>query len=165
MCILFHYPFLKFSFGRVFVAVWALLWSRWVGALFVAVSWLLTAVAPLAAEHRLRMRGFSSCSTWAQYLWLPGFRAEAQQLGLMGLVALQHGRPWIREPSLLHRQADSLPLSHQGSPHYPFNGCKSCSNVPFLMPNIGNLFLFSWFFVSLGKVFFFNINLFILIGG
>ena len=33
--------------------------------------------------------------------------------------------------------------------HYPFNACKNCSNVPFLMPDIGNLFLFSWLFISL----------------
>ena len=96
------------------------------------------------------MWGFSSCSTWPRQSCFPGFRAEAQQSGLMGLVALQHVRPWVREPSVLHWQADSLPLSHQGSPHYPFNACKSWSNVPFLMPDIGSFF-FSWFCVSLGK--------------
>ena len=63
-----------------------------------------------------RMWGFSSRGTWAQQVWLPGFTAEAQQLGPIGLVALQHVRPWIREPSLLHWQADSLPLSHQEVP-------------------------------------------------
>ena len=34
--------------------------------------------------------GFSSFSMWAQKLWLPGSRAQAQQLWYTGLVALQH---------------------------------------------------------------------------
>ena len=32
--------------------------------------------------------GFSSCGTWAQELWLPGSKAQAQQLWHMSLVAL-----------------------------------------------------------------------------
>ena len=42
--------------------------------------------------------GFSSFSTWAQELWLPGSRAQAQYLWCTGLVALQHvGSSWIRD--------------------------------------------------------------------
>ena len=37
-----------------------------------------------------RCMGFSSCGRRAQYLWLAGFRAQAQQLWCMGLVALWH---------------------------------------------------------------------------
>ena len=37
-----------------------------------------------------RHAGFSSCSTWAQQLWLMGSRAQAQQLWRTGLVALRH---------------------------------------------------------------------------
>ena len=42
----------------------------------VAVHGLLIAVASLVAEDR--HTGFSSFSTWAQELWLPGSRAQAQ---------------------------------------------------------------------------------------
>ena len=42
--------------------------------------------------------GFSRCSRKAQYLQLPRSRAQAQELGLTGLVAPQHlGPSWIRE--------------------------------------------------------------------
>ena len=37
-----------------------------------------------------RLTGFSSCSTWAQQLWLTGSRAQAQQLWHKVLVVLQH---------------------------------------------------------------------------
>ena len=40
--------------------------------------------------------GFSSCGTWAQWLQLPGSRAQGQQLWCTGLVALWHvGSSWI----------------------------------------------------------------------
>ena len=40
---------------------------------------------------------FSSCSTWAQWLWLLGSRTQTQQLWCTGLVALQHvGSSWTR---------------------------------------------------------------------
>ena len=44
-----------------------------------------------------RRAGFSSCGTHAQQLWLVGFRAQAQQLWGMGLVAPRHvGSSWAR---------------------------------------------------------------------
>ena len=44
-----------------------------------------------------------------------------------------------------------LSTESPGSPRHPFSACESCNTVPFLMPDIGNLFLSSWLFVSLGK--------------
>ena len=42
--------------------------------------------------------GFSSCGMWAQQLWFPGSRAQAQQLRCMGLVAPWHvGSSQIRD--------------------------------------------------------------------
>ena len=35
-------------------------------------------------------KGFSSCSTWAQRLRIPAFRAQTQYLWYMGFVALWH---------------------------------------------------------------------------
>ena len=46
------------------------------GYSLVAVWRLLLAVASLTAEHWLW--GFSSCSAWAQYLWLSGSRTQTQ---------------------------------------------------------------------------------------
>ena len=44
--------------------------------------------------------GFSSCGTWARQLWLPGFRAQAQQLWRTGLAAPGHvGSSQIRDPT------------------------------------------------------------------
>ena len=41
--------------------------------------------------------GLSSCGMWAQQLWLPGSRPQAQQLCCMGLVAPRHvGSPQTR---------------------------------------------------------------------
>ena len=57
------------------------------GLIFVAVRGLLTVVASLIAEHRLQVRGFSHCSSWAQQLWC------------MWLVA-----PWHVEPSWTSNQ-------------------------------------------------------------
>ena len=71
--------------------------------------------------------GFSSCgaqtrSTWAWQSWLPGCRAQAQQLWPTGLAALWHGIFWDLgwNPCSLHWQADSHPLCHLGSPWIPF---------------------------------------------
>ena len=50
----------------------------WLGRARAAFYWLLSAVAPLAAEHGSKCAGFSSCSMWAQ------------ELRCMGLVALRH---------------------------------------------------------------------------
>ena len=51
------------------------------GNSLVAVHGFLIAVASLVENHGL-------LGTWAQCLQLPGFRAQAQQLWYMGLVAL-----------------------------------------------------------------------------
>ena len=71
--------------------------------------------------------GFSSCGAqtrgmWAQQSWLPGCRAQAQQLWPTGLAALWHGIFWDLgwNPCPLHWQADSHPLRHLGSPWLPF---------------------------------------------
>ena len=48
------------------------------GPLLVAVRGPIIAVASLAAEHRLRACGPSSCGPRAQQLWLVGSRAQAQ---------------------------------------------------------------------------------------
>ena len=50
-----------------------------------SLRWLL-----LLRSTGSRRMGFSSCGTWAQYLWLVGSRAQAQQLWRMGLVAPWH---------------------------------------------------------------------------
>ena len=58
-----------------------------------------------------------------QQLWFLGSRAQAQQLQHTGLIAPQHvgsSRNQESNPRLLHWQADSLPLSHQGSPKLDF---------------------------------------------
>ena len=49
--------------------------------------------------------GFSSCSPWAHQLWLPGSGAQARG------IFLNQGSNLCP----LHGQADSLPLTHQGS--------------------------------------------------
>ena len=56
---------------------------------------------------------FSSCSARPQDLWLLRSGAQAQQLWCTGSVALLHVGS---HPCLLLWQADSLPLSCQGSP-------------------------------------------------
>ena len=50
------------------------------GYFVLAVLRLLILMASLVAEHRLYLGhvGFSSCQMWAQYLQLPGSRAQAQ---------------------------------------------------------------------------------------
>ena len=91
--------------------------KRW--PLFIAVRGPLTIAAPPAAEHRLQTRRLSivahgpSCSA-ARGI----FPDQGSNL-----------RP-------LHRQADSQPLRHQGSPLYEFywefliiNGCSILSNA------------------------------------
>ena len=68
------------------------------GPLFIAVRGPLIATASLAAEHRLQTRRLSSCGSRARLL-----------RGMWDLP-----RPGL-EP-VLHWQADSQPLNHQGSP-------------------------------------------------
>ena len=53
------------------------------GLLFVAVRWLLIAVASPAAEHGLQVHGL-------QQLWHAGSKVQAQQLWCTGLVAPRH---------------------------------------------------------------------------
>ena len=61
--------------------------------------------------------GFSSCDIWAQLLQFPDSRTQAQCLWHTGLVALGHvGSSQTRDPVSPALQADSLPLSQQGSP-------------------------------------------------
>ena len=45
--------------------------------------WWLLLLWGMISEHT----GFSNCGMWAQELWLPGSRAQAQQLSRMDLVA------------------------------------------------------------------------------
>ena len=83
--------FIYFWLRRVFVAV--------CGLSLVAASGGYPSLrcAGFSLRWRLLLRstgsrraGFSSCSTWAQQLWLMGSRAQAQQLWHTGLVAPRH---------------------------------------------------------------------------
>ena len=72
--------------------------------------------------------GFSCCGAWAPghagfssgSTWLRGSRAQAQQLWRTHSLSCSVARGIIPDQGLnsclLHWQADSLPLSHQGSP-------------------------------------------------
>ena len=63
---------------------------------------------------------FSYCRAqacaWAQQLWLPASRAQAQQLWHTSLVAPRILLDQGPNPCLLHWQAGSFLLSHPGSP-------------------------------------------------
>ena len=94
--VLFYLFFLK-----IIVFVLAVLGLQWCMGFYLAVESggysavvvcrLLMVVAFLAAS-------FSSCSTWAQYLWLPGSRVQAQWSWHIGLVAPWHvGSSRIRD--------------------------------------------------------------------
>ena len=102
--------------------------SEW-GRLSGCRAQALTAVASLAVDAGSECVGFSSCITWAQQLRLPGSRAQccgAQAWLLPGTWDL----PWSGiKHHLLHQQADSLPLSHQGSPHWMFNTSKHNEHI------------------------------------
>ena len=69
-----------------------------------------------AAQARGRV-GFGSCGPWAQWLWLPGPRAQAQQLRRVAFVALWHvGSSQIRDwTPLLTIEPSETPLTFQ---HY-----------------------------------------------
>ena len=73
-----------YSFLKIYIYFWlhCVLVAHTSSSL-VAVCRLLTAVASLVAERRLQVHGL-------QQLWLPGSRAQAQQLWCVGLVAPQH---------------------------------------------------------------------------
>ena len=89
------------------------------GLLFVEVHRLLMVLASLVAEHRVKgarasvvvAHRLSSCDSG---LWSTGFIAVAQRPGCSKAcgIFLDHGL----NSYLLHGQADSLSLSHQGTP-------------------------------------------------
>ena len=85
----------------------------------VAVSWGQQWCAGFSLQWLLLLQSRGSRAPRLQWLWLPGSRAQVQQLWCMGLVALRVAcgifldQGW--NPHLLYWQADSLPLSHQGS--------------------------------------------------
>ena len=72
--------------------------GKW-GPLFITVCGPLTIAASFVAEHRLQTRRLSNCGSRAQLL--------------RGIFPDQGSNPCP-----LHWQADSQPLSHQGSPIY-----------------------------------------------
>ena len=109
----FYYLFIYFGLLWVFTAVCRLpLVEESMGCSLVAVSRLLTVVASLAAEHGLQ--GMQALVVVAS-----GSRAQVQQLWACGL-SCSSARGIFQDQGLnahlLHRQADSSPLSPQGSP-------------------------------------------------
>ena len=108
-CFGFLLLFLKciyFWLNSIFVSLCGLFLVAVSEGYFVVVWGVLIAVAFLVLEHKLLSSGFSSCSTWAQYLWCTG------------LVALRHVEfSLIKDRTCpLHWQVDSYLLCHQGSP-------------------------------------------------
>ena len=107
--------FICLFFGRA--ASWLLPWLSLVaasgrllsscGARGFSLQWLL-----LWQSTDRSCSGFSSCGARAQYLRLPGFRAQAQELWCTGLVAPQQLSGIFLDqgsnPCLLHWQADSI---------------------------------------------------------
>ena len=64
--------------------------------------------------------GFSTCSTWAQWLWFTGLVALSATCG--------NFRDQGSNPCPLHWQADSYPLYHQGKPKVEIKyDCASCA--------------------------------------
>ena len=94
----------------VFPAARTFLWCSEQGLLFLAVPFLLQSIGSSCV-------GFRSCGTWAQQLWLSGFRAQAQQMWHLGLVVLWHvGPSWIRiEPVGPALAGRFFTTDHQGS--------------------------------------------------
>ena len=80
-------------------------------------GWGLLSSSSAWASH---CGAFSYCRAqacaWAQHLWLPASRAQAQQLWHTSLVAPRILLDQGPNLCLLHWQADSLLLSHPGSP-------------------------------------------------
>ena len=72
--------------------------GKW-GRLFIAVRGPLTIAGPPAAEHRLQTRGLSNCAHGPSCSTARGILPDQGS-----------------NPCPLHRQADSQPLRHQGSP-------------------------------------------------
>ena len=98
--------------------------------------------------------GYSSCGAWAFHC--SGFSCCAAQAlesagfsscdSHKGSVVVVHGLHWSMaggifldqgtNPSVLHRQADSIPLSHQGSPESFYFVLKYLWNVIFVWTNV-----------------------------
>ena len=80
-----------------FIAAWAFLYLRRAGAPPVAGLELHVVGASLVAGHRL-----SACRL--QWLWLPGSRAQAQELWRLTSVAPWHvGSSWVRDQTHVSR--------------------------------------------------------------
>ena len=90
--LLFFEYFYSFMFGWIFTAAWAFLWLRWAAPLWLLCAdflrWLLWSWNT----------GSRACGL--QQLQLQDWRAQAQHLGLTGLVASWHvGSCWTRDPT------------------------------------------------------------------
>ena len=98
-----------------------------------AVHGLLTAMAPLVAEHGLQGKGF-------QQLWHSGSVVTAHKLLSTGSGVVAHWFSYFAacgvfsdqdsDLCLLHWQEGSLPLSHQGSPQ-TCNFWRECTSMSF----------------------------------
>ena len=74
------------------------LWLRCAGAALQCSVQASHCGSFLVQSRGSRVHGFTSCSRWAQWLWLLGSRVQAQYLQRTGLVALQHvGSSWTRD--------------------------------------------------------------------
>ena len=99
---------LFFIHNFIYLVVWAFLWLWRLGRLWSWGMWASHCGGfSFCGAQALGHAGCSSWGTWALH-----------RLSRCGLVAPRHmGSSWIRdETRLLHWQADSLSLSHQGSP-------------------------------------------------
>ena len=88
-----------------------------------SLRWLL-----LLRSMGSRHASFSSCSTWAQQLWLVGSRAQAQQLWCTGLVAPWHvGSSWTRDQTRVPYTGRQI-LNHCASREVPQNSLELVSS-------------------------------------
>ena len=93
---------------------------------------------------------FSSCGSWA-------LEHKLNNCGAMALVALRHvGSSWIRDGTcLLHWQADSLSLRHQGNPAMLFSEslesmCVYLGCVRSMLQHVGSFMAGLWLLSSGG---------------
>ena len=87
------------------------------GPLFIGMRRLLTAVACLVAEHGCWLCRLWSLQHGVSVLAVPGLSSAGSTVVAHGLCCACGIFPdQGSNPCLLHWQADSLPLSHQGSP-------------------------------------------------
>ena len=112
--IFFIFYFLKIYFIYLFLAVLGLCCCAWAfsscggrGPLFIAVCGPPIAMASLVAEHGLQAHGL-------QQLWLVGSVVVVHGLSCSAACGIFPDQG--SNPCPLHRQADSQPLHHQGSP-------------------------------------------------